>query len=202
MKSLPHHLTICFPQIAPLKVKNSWKKMTLAPLSSSWRFKSLSPLQTTQKWRIPGAKLGSGNGAPEGPHGERASPEASSRTESLCQTPKINDVSSQQTSLIHFCCLKSGYLKQTLNKNTFFVYKALLSKWLSLKMALPRWLRPLDAEGSFGNAPGWLQDTVTIRDPGHPAFHKDPKEDNCTGNGFVPKEPIPGSALSLHPEVL
>lgn len=103
MKSLPHHLTICFPQIAPFKVENSQKKMKLAPLNSSWRFKSLSPLQTSLKWRIPGAKLGSRNGAPEGPREERASPEASSGTESLCQTPEINDVSSQQTSLINFC---------------------------------------------------------------------------------------------------
>lgn len=86
MKSLPHHLNVCFPQIAPFKVENSQKKIKLAPLSSSWRFKSLSPLQTRLKWRIAGAKLGSRNGAPEGPCGERALPGASSATESLCQT--------------------------------------------------------------------------------------------------------------------
>lgn len=70
MKSPPHHLTICFPQIAPFKVRNSQKKMKLAPLNSSWKFKSLSLLQTALKWRIPGAKLGSRNGAPEGHMGK------------------------------------------------------------------------------------------------------------------------------------
>lgn len=104
-------------------------------------------------------------------HGERASAETSS-TESLCQALKINDVSSQQTSLIHFCWLKSGYYKQTPNKNTFFVYKALLSKLLSLMMAFSRQLRPLDAEESFGNAPGWLQD-FQRPNPWHPSFHRD-----------------------------
>lgn len=38
MRSLPHHLTVWFPQIAPFKVENSLKKMKLAALSSSWRF--------------------------------------------------------------------------------------------------------------------------------------------------------------------
>lgn len=132
--------------------------MKLAPLGSNWRFRSLSLLQSTLKWRMAGAKLGSRNGAPECPRGERALPEASPRTERLCQTPKINDVSSQQTSLVHSCCLESGCFKQTLDKNTFSVYKTLLSKWVSLGMAFSRQLRPLDAEGALGKAPGWLQD--------------------------------------------
>lgn len=47
-----------------------------------------------------------------------------------------------------------------------------------------------------------FNDTTLGTHPSTGTVPMDPKEGNCTGNGFVPKETIPGSDLSLHFEGL
>lgn len=125
------------------------------------------------------------------PRGERASPEASPNTESLCQTPEINDVSSQQTSLIHFCCLNSGYLKQTLNKNTFFVYKTLLSKWFVSRDGI---FQAAQASGCWGIL--WEGTWV---DSGLGVVSLSPSETQNPQHPEIPRK-ITAQGMSLYPK--
>lgn len=76
--------------------------------------------------------------------------------DSLCQASEVN-YCVFTLSLIHFCRVKSVYLKQTQNKNIFCLYEfsfQIISKHLTLKIAFSKQLSPLDADESFGNAPG------------------------------------------------